>query len=203
MPWTNYALDKFFGHKLSELTACGAEELPALGSYLSAFLLSGALQVTYKPDFRSYAINFIRRIEQASYEYEQGRTFLGRYLQRRNEAISQYYRALSHFEQCIALIIQAAKFLERLGPAKLFKQGSNPDLETLNRVYNASKHMEGQIAKGRLPTDAITAVWITNDGLECRDGRMAFKEIRGFIVEGHEVARQVTEELPKRVRNAT
>lgn len=112
MPWSNYALDTFFGHKLSELTVCGAEGLPGLGSYLSAFLVSNILQVRYEPKFRSYTFNFIRRIEQASYEYSQGPTFLARYLERPNHAISPYYQALSHFEQCVALVVQAAKFLD-------------------------------------------------------------------------------------------
>jgi hypothetical protein len=75
-------------------------------------------------------------------------------------------------------MVQAAKFLERLGPEKLFKQDSNPDLERLNRIYNASKHMEGQVAEGRVPTNAIAALWITNDGVECHDAKTAFKEIR-------------------------
>jgi hypothetical protein len=202
LPWTNYALDTFFGHRLSELTTCGAEELPVFSQYLPAFLLSSVFQVGYKPDVRAYAFNFIRRIEQAALEYSDGRAFLERYLQNPNEAISQYYHALSHFEQCVALIIQATKFLERLGPEKLFRQGSNPDLERLNRVYNASKHMEGQIAEGRVPTSAIAAVWITNDGVECHDAKIAFKEMHELIVQEHEVARQIVEELPKRVQSS-
>jgi len=202
MPWTRYALDKFFGHKLSELVTCGAEELPVLSRYLPAFLLSSVFQVTYKPEFRAYAFNFIRRIEQAALEYGEGRTSLERYLRDPNKAVSRYYQALSHFEQGVALIIQAAKFLERLGPEKLFKQGGNPDLERLNRVYNASKHMEGQIAEGLIPTNALAAVWITNDGVECRDAKVAFKEMRELIVEGHEVARQIVEEVPKRVQGS-
>jgi hypothetical protein len=201
LPWTDYALDNFFGHKLSELTTCGAEQLPALGHYLPAFLLSSVLQVRNRPAVRAYAFNFIRRIEQSALEYSEGRTFLEHYLQNRYEAISQYYRSLSHFEQCVALIVQATKFLERLGPEKLFKQGNNPDLERLNRVYNASKHMEGQIAKGQVPTNAIGALWITNDGVGCRDAQITFKEMRELIVAGHEVARQI-EELPKRVRGS-
>jgi hypothetical protein len=199
LPWTNYARDTFFGHKLSELTACGAEELPELGSYLTAFVLSGIFQVRYDQQTRSHAFNFIRRIQQASYEYGQGRIFLAGYLEKPNEAISSYYSALSHFEQCVALVVQSAKFRERSGSEKLFKQGTNSDLVRLERIYNASKHMDGQIAKGRLPTNAVTAVWITNVGLESRDAKNTFKEIRDLVIDGHEIARQIVEERPKRI----
>jgi hypothetical protein len=199
VPWTNHALDKFFGHRLSELTACGAEELPALANYLPAFLLTGIFQVSYAPKPRCYMFNLIRRAQQASYEYGQGRAFLTRYLESSNEAISPYYQALSHFEQCVALLVQAAHFADGLLPENLFKQGSHPDLERLNRVYNASKHMEGRIASGRLPTNALTAVWITNDGLASHDANVTFQEVRDFIIGLHEVVRQIVEELPKRV----
>ncbi len=201
MPLSDYALDKFVAPKLSELTACGADKLAEPENLLSNFILNNIVVVRYVEPMRANAFNMIRRVDQASYEYEQGRDNLSKYLNTPPEVISPYFRALSHFEQCVAMLYQSALFAARLVDEKvLYKQGDGSFFERMNKLYTASKHMVERIEQGRIPVDATTGVWLTNDGIECEDASVNFAELREALIERQGMARYVAEELPKQVQ---
>src|ERR1700674_1746820 len=105
MPLSVYALDNFVAPKLSELTSCNAEPLPEPCNFLHEFILSNLLQARYPSDRRAILFNFIRRVEQAFYEYDQARFNLQAYIEEpRSDHIAIYFRALAHFEQCLAVL---------------------------------------------------------------------------------------------------
>jgi hypothetical protein len=198
MPWSSYALDTFIAPKLSRLTVCSAKELAETESLLSAFLLNSILVVRLRDPLHRYAFNLIRRVDQASYDYSQGRDHLVRYIQEKSrDVITPYFRALSHFEQCLATVAQAVSFAERLLGTSLSKPGDKSALERLKALYNASKHMDARIASGAFPEKAGTEVWIVNEGLECDNAALTFDELHELLVELQKLARQVAIELPK------
>jgi hypothetical protein len=117
MPLSAYALDNFVAPKISEVASCEAEPMTEECNFLSGFILENLLQDRYPNDKRAILFNFIRRVEQAFYEYEQGRTNLQAYIKEpRSDHIAIYFRALAHFEQCIAVLHQAVLFCPSCPP---------------------------------------------------------------------------------------
>ncbi len=158
MPLTNYAFDNFVAPKLSELKRCGVEALPEPCNFLSSFILSTVFMCRYPDDQRAMLFNFIRRVEQAFYEYEQGTINLRAHVgEPRTDHIALYFRALAHFEQCLAVLYQAAMFFKVTKPdKKMFHTGDGSVLDRVNKIYNVSHHMYGQIVDGNVPPSATT-----------------------------------------------
>src|SRR5580700_3080822 len=103
----SYVLDEYGAPKLSELTKCGAPELPELPNHLAVAVLNLVVGVRgdYAKDDRRRRLNFIRRTETAVGEYRLGRAKLQAYVEQlssRNNHFLEALRALSHFEQCAA-----------------------------------------------------------------------------------------------------
>lgn len=207
MPLSVYALDNFIAPKLSELQSCDAEPLTEQCNFLSGFILGNLLQVRYPHDKRAILFNFIRRVEQAFYEYEQGRTNLQAYIKEpRSDHIAVYFRALAHFEQCIAVLYQAAMFWKQTTPQKkMFVPNDGSLLDRVRRLYNVSHHMDERIADGDVLTaDATTQVWLLNKAIECNDKAamvtVTFAELRQELMDMREGARVIVEELPKLIQ---
>lgn len=192
MPWSSYALDTFMAPKLSQLSSCGAPELATSNTQIAPFLLNSILGVKLPEPFHRLAFNFIRRVDQASHEYAQGRDYLLKYLQTQEPLpISLYFQALTHFEQTLAMLYQAAMFCKELTGTWPYEQGDHSLFDRINGLYNASKHMHGRIAGPHFPADVTVAVWITNDGLECHDEAVTFHELHDALKEYAERARYV------------
>jgi hypothetical protein len=170
MPLSVYALDNFVAPKFSELTSCDAEPSEEQRNFLGGFILSNLLHVRYPTDRRAILFNFIRSVEQAFYEYDQGRLNLRAYIEEpRSDHIAIYFRALAHFGQCLAVLNQAAMFLRQTTPErKVFESKDGSVLDRVNRLYNVSHHMDKEIARGELlAPDATTQVWLVNEGIKC------------------------------------
>jgi hypothetical protein len=203
MPLSIYALDNFVSPRLSELTSCGAKPLPEPCNFLNGFILGSIFHVRYPNDTRSILLNFIRRVEQAFYEYEQGRTNLRAYIEEpRSDHIAIYFRALAHFEQCVAVIHQAAMFWKQTTPdKKMSDPGDGSVLDRVRRLYNVSHHMDERIAKGKvLAADATTHVWLSNAAITCNEKTatvtITFTELRQALMDMREGGRVIVEELP-------
>jgi len=133
-------------------------------------------------------------METAVTEYRVGRAELQRYVERlprTNGHFSLALAALSHFEQSVAALYQAATLLKSLvnGPP-LFASNDGSVMDRLNKIYNRSKHFEegpGSIAPPPAP------VWLTNDGLECSNAAVTFSELRDLILDFTRGAEAITQ----------
>jgi hypothetical protein len=179
---TNYFLDHYVAHKLSELTKCGAGELPQSGRpWLGRFVLVAVFvdpgaEVGYR-----FKFNFLRRIEGATAAYEGGRAALLEYLNTPRSTISPYFRALLDFEVCISQLYQALQLLRSAKGKDFFESGDGSVGERLNLMYNDSHHMESRIRDGHIPAEATAAMWITNVGLESSSSSLTFAELRDWV----------------------
>ena len=148
------------------LTACNAPEVPE--NYFAGTILHSVSSVQLSPKVQRYILTFLRRMEVAVKEYRLGRKLLQTHvasLPRTNDHSLESQRALSHFEQCAAALGQAtqmARPLTRKIPFLVSNDKSSP-LYKLNKIYNRSKHLEGEERAARIPP---TPIWLTNDGLE-------------------------------------
>lgn len=77
---SNYLLDHYVAHQLSELTECHAPELKDDGKWLNAFILSNVFRVQLPARLRAYVFNFLRRTEGATSAYRAAVAEINKYL---------------------------------------------------------------------------------------------------------------------------
>lgn len=184
MPWSNYAKDRFFFPKLSQLNACGAPLL-AIAPVVSAdWIVNFALNSVGRniPDpTRQLMFNFMRRVDRAVLEYTRGREALTELIECRTHVdISRYSRCLDAFDAAVAMTYQGYLLAKQLIPGKprLFEKQDGSVLSRIDRIYNASKHADEFIANGnRFAPESTLTVWIINTGLESRDAVLTFVEL--------------------------
>lgn len=188
---TNYSLDNFVAHKLSELTLCGAPELVEESKWLNTFILRTIFHFNLPPKTRAFLFNFLRRAEGASAAYREGRRLLIEHLDTPSNVITPYFRALTQFEICISQCYQGYELLSRASGHDLYKPGDGSAEEKLQVAYIDSKHMDHMIAGDKLPPPATSGVWITNAGLESSRGLLPFQELHDLLAEMHALAEKL------------
>lgn len=202
--FSNEILNTFLAPALSELTVCGAKELPAHPDYLSPAIWSHIAGLRYKkPALLHLSVTFLKRSMSATDEYRMAREDLLRYvdgLSHQQHRLAAILSALSHFEQCVGAVYQAVElygkteqWLLSTGQTKpnLFKSGDGSDLDRLNKLNNFVKHFK--------PDQAATTsspMWITNRGLESTDSVVAFDELFENIQALWEVNRVMFVDIP-------
>jgi hypothetical protein len=194
MPFTDYALDKFMAHKLSELTECGAKDIPIQEGWLNQFLLNRVTAVHGDSIHPQYATTLLRRTEGAFWSYRLARKELIAFVQGdRHVVVSPYFRALLGFKICVSECSQAFDIFKVASgkPDLLFKKGDETLLARLNCLYNTSKHMADRIKKGEIPPEATSAIWLTNTGLESKNTVLSFDELLELLLELANTAAQI------------
>lgn len=205
--YSSEILNLFGAPELSELTVCGAKELPKLPDYLSAAIWNHIVGVVFpNTSVRHLDLAFLRRANAAAEEYRTGRSHLLRYVEGvevGEHRLGAYLSALTHFEQCLGAIWQAAELFNKMEhkilgtTAKeftLFKKGENSDLERINKLNNVAKHFNAIQAE-----QTSTPIWITNVGIKTIDINVAlsFDDLYENVMALSEVARQTFVEIPK------
>jgi len=201
---SNWAKDRI-APQLSQLSACGAEPLGLDGKPLASLIVNGLLFFRYPEEKHPLAVNYARRIEQAVYEYENGRTQLQEYVATPDNVISPYFRAFAHFEHCLASLDQALELGTRLFRTEAtrghreYASNDGSVNDRINRLHRHSKHMDERIESGKLPPEGTTAVWITNRGIESTDTVLTFAELRDDIRQAFDIAIEVAERIPAEI----
>ncbi len=200
-------LDTYLAPALSDLTVCGAKELPAPPDYLLPAIWGHIAGVRYKKSALLHlSLTFLKRSIVATDEYRMARENLLQYvdgLSQQQHRLASFLSALSHFEQCIGAVWQAAelydeteRWLLNSGQRRpnLFKRGDGSDLERLNQLNNVIKHFAPCQA-------AITSapVWITNTGLRSAGAVVSFDELLENIQALWEVNRVTFVEIPNEI----
>src|SRR5262245_40947554 len=121
---SDHFLDTYVAHKLSALTECGAQELTLESKWLNTFILKSAMH-QQETEKRAYALNFIRRAEDAFSAYREARQALLKYVNGPRNTISAYFQALANFESCLSYSWQACALIQSATGEKLYVQGSN------------------------------------------------------------------------------
>lgn len=188
---SNYLLDRYIAHKLSELTECGADELPDEPNWLNTFILKSIFEINLQPKPKAYLFNFLRRTEGASAAYREARLMLQEHIKTPRNVVSPYFKSLTHFEICIAQCYQGYELLASATGQKLYIDGSDSSEERLQKVYVDSKHMDRMIHGEKLPVTATSGIWITNFGIESSRGAISFEELHGLLRQMHILAEKL------------
>jgi hypothetical protein len=174
MPLSHYALDAFVSQELSKLTSCApksvASEFPEGSHWLNQFVLRRIFRNHVADDRAALAFALARRAEAALDEWELACEAVGQGVQRP----SAYFKALRHFETCLASLWQGLDLERRALNTNLFSKGDGSVFERLNSLYNKGRHFDPQ----DLPAGDLHALWITNDGLRTREDAVTFEEMR-------------------------
>jgi len=189
---SNYLLDNYIAHKLSELTQCHAPELKDDAKWLNTFILNSVFRVQLPAKTRAYVFNFLRRTEGATSAYRAALSQIHEYLNTPRNVISPYFRALSHIEICIAQCYQGYELLARASGESIYTQGDGSPEERLQIVYVDSKHMDHMIAGDKLPEEATAGIWITNTGIASARGALTFAELHGILCNMRSLAERLS-----------
>lgn len=190
---SDYSLDNFVAHKLSELTECGAPEIPTYANYLSSFILNQLTGAKGSPSPKRhlFIFNFLRRTEGALVSYRVARSAFLEYLQTPRDVLSPYFSALQNFEICIAQCYQGFELVKADSGNPFFVRDDGSEGDRINKLYNASKHADERLSQGHLPAKATSTVWITNSGLECGQSAFAFQEVTQTLIAMSKLAERV------------
>lgn len=114
-------------------------------------------------------------------------------------------RALSCFEASVVNTNLALKAHDTVGKLwnpkepRSFNPGDGSPWQRLNAVYNALKHFDENMAKGRVPPDVFTPMWLVDDGIECAgsegEAKLHFKELIDVQRDLEKDARWIAEEV--------
>jgi len=146
--------------------------VPESEHWLSNFGLTVIFHDFPPTEIRPFAINFIRRIYSAFIEYEHARGQILKLVKDGHGRWSPYFAALNHLEVTVAQLYLALDSIRKLAKHDFFTTGDGSFEESLNLIYNASKH---QLAEQELP------VWFTNDSIACSQASLSFGEVEDFM----------------------
>jgi hypothetical protein len=183
-PTSNFT-DKYVAPGFSEFNAANMPDMSAIsqeqGHWLNNFILNSWSRVNLDDDTRRTLFNFLRRTEAAFREYEEARRLTLAHLDDvRPNSVSQYIRAIGHWEQFLSQADRAWAVLVK-GEKILFAKNDGSIVQRLNLLYNRTKHIESSIKSGQLPPDGTLPVWLTNDGLQAVDGTLTFVEVAEIL----------------------
>ncbi len=149
-------------------------------------------------------LNFIRNSEAAFDEYCDGRNALLNYLVTKDRIVVPYFLALRNFEHCLAHLHHAVLCLDAMDYAvrngEQYKRGDGSLLDRVRLIHNHVKHMDEKYeevpirdeesfklfatrADGSKNVDfedgdaANVPMWLTNDGLECKQTSLSYVEL--------------------------
>ena len=161
---TNNFTDKYVAPGFSSFTAVNIPDMSAItreqGHWLGNFILNSWARVTMDDDMRQTLFNFLRRTEAAFREYEEARRLtLAHLADWRPNAVSEYIKAIGHWEQFLSQADRAWAVLVK-GEKTLFAKDDGSVVQRLNLLYNRTKHIESAIKSRQLPPDGTLAVRI-------------------------------------------
>jgi hypothetical protein len=191
MDFSAMVLDKYGAPKLSQLTVCTAPEIDEPPNHLGNFVINSLTVLSYEDPLGRIILMFGRRVEHAVREYRMGRDLLVSYiaqLQQTNSHFLRAMRAITHFEQCVGSICQAAGLADALFQALPKLQQPPPDdcERRLRLIWNRAKHfdedLEQELTKSNRP-DVTAPVWLTNDGIECINASVSFTEVHSVLID--------------------
>jgi hypothetical protein len=194
MPLSDYFLDTFIAPKLSLLTKCGAPELVGNSNWLNSFILNATFVSPIAPSpRRTSVVAFLRRAEAAFLTYRKAREQLNDYLRPRPERVfSLYFESLLYFETCLSQWTQGVDILRAALGANYFQKDDQSKEQRINRLYNDTKHLDEDRAKGEI-VDEMATIWITNEGLEgCSGTPLSFVELHDALLEVGRIADELS-----------
>ena len=103
-----------------------------------------------------------------------------------------YFELLLYFESCLSQWTQGCDILRAALGTNYFQEGDQSKEERINRLYNDTKHLDTNRAKGKIVDEKAT-IWITNEGLEgCSGTALSFIELHDALLEIGRIADELS-----------
>lgn len=183
MPFTKFALNKYFSQEISQLTECNAPSIVKLFSqsenWVANFFLNSVFGSSIDQNQRAFGFGFLRRAETAFLEYEMARNFLIDFINNSPNKPSLYLKSLTHFEISISMVYQAYQLLMSESSDKLFVKNDGSPIQKLNTIYNSFRHFK----PSNLPPNHFHVMWISNNGLQIENCDLSFNELEEIMIE--------------------
>ena len=189
--FTNYFLDTYVAHKISELTKCTAPECINDEKWLNSFILNSVFRTQIPTKPKAYIFNFLRRVEGAFKAYQDALAAINEYLSTPSHIISPYFQALNQLEICISQSYQAYELLTSATTEKLFTTGEKSIEEKLYTLYIDSKHMDRMIYGDQIPKETTSGIWITNNGMASNRSNLTFIELFEILQDLRKIAKKL------------
>jgi hypothetical protein len=185
--WAHHVLNR---HVAPGIEKFDAADIPDMSTYdaqcahwVANYFLNSVLRGSHNLPVGAYAQNFMRRAQGAFSEHAVARDATMQYLASDATSPTLYAKALLHWEFYLGQSWQGYELLRRLIMAatgddgvKIFVKGDGSVAERLWLAYNSMKHVEKRIASGQVLDGTVSAVWLSNEGIECTDGCLSWTQ---------------------------
>jgi hypothetical protein len=180
---SHQALDKHVSQELSKFTRFNAPDLGSASAdaeyWVNNFILNAILRVDIKEEAKPFVFAIIRRAQMAIDEYENGCREAQDYISGKRDRVSVYFRSLNRFELVVQLLYQAYEYVMKVTGQPLYQKGDGSPVQRLNRIYNASKHLEAS----SIPSGHIHAVWLSNAGINISNATLTWDELAALVMD--------------------
>ena len=180
--------DQFVAPHISDLTECGAEpvweERPRHREWVKAYILNSVLRSRWTGQMHQQVSVFLRKVQGAFEEYEEGRESLVRFFDTNRGSFTPYQQAVRRFGTTLSLVYQSYMIVYKVTGEKQYDAGDNSPLDIVSKLYNYRKHVEGMIVSQQgMPEEYTAPLWITNHGLGGPSAELRFEELRTLLLE--------------------
>lgn len=145
----------------------------------------------------SLTMNYIRLVDTAIREYENGRRSLSDYEEARDAGLDLMLKVSSHFEVCIDALKRSLNHLEKIKAAKHVPQpmkdllprglevATGASVNQITSMRNGIQHLERDILKGKIVKGQSLCLVPEEDGLTLGDQSIHFRDLAKWLRELH------------------
>lgn len=148
---------------------------------------------------RAWSISFVRLVDRAIDDYELARLAFAEYAGRgRLTTPTQVLRAVGHLEHCFTSLQRALRFATRLAGTSQFADRI-PTVEALagdtirrvKAIQTGSEHMDDRLAKGEIIEGELTALHLSEEGVQLFEERIEYAELARWLQQLQEMSQIV------------
>ena len=148
-----------------------ARHFPHSDRWISSLLLSHIFKVAVPAANLPVALQFVRRAEGALLAYSALASEIEK-LALEPGSWRPYFNALSQAEIAISSLYQARYLAAKKCGLQQFSKGDGSDVQRLNDLYNAIKHV---------PAEDKEPVWLSDFGLESAPAKLSYPEFEEIL----------------------
>lgn len=183
--------------------------LSSLDQHSPFFMFNRYFRGAGPKNYEAYALvmNFIRLVDLAICEYENGRNVLEEFLASKNNSIVSHLPifASNHFEVCISTLKRIINYLKKLRghpnvPRSLknllpknSKVLSSQVENLITNMRHAIEHLENKIQYGEITFGQALCIMPVEDGIELGKYKILFRDLAEWLREVHKYSNELVQ----------
>jgi hypothetical protein len=168
--------------------------------WVANFFLNCSFRGAFAPPMNAYALNYLRRSQNAFAEYIAAGQLTSSFLSSGGQSVTSYTGALYHWECFLGQAWHAYAILMTAWNGKAFERNDGSVHQRLNSLYNEMKHVESRIDNAQMIPGATVPVWLENAGLRSVDAHLSFAEAAEILRELAEYADALVDPLTAKAK---